>query len=143
MAAMEEALNDRQRAFLGTGLAFPLRLSLQGGIQLSAAAQDVEEAIWIILRTGIGERVYRPNFGSRLADLAFAPLNTSTLLRIRSYVREALEIWEPRIDLTEVRADPDPVAGRIDIVIDYRLKGTPDPRSLVYPFYLNPQAAAE
>ncbi|AGY58997.1 GPW/gp25 family protein [Gloeobacter kilaueensis] len=140
---MEDSLSEKQRAYLGTGLAFPLRLNLQGGIQVSSAAQDVEEAIWIILRTGVGERVYRPNFGSRLADLAFAPLNTTTLLRIRMAVSEALEIWEPRIDLDEVLTEPDPVRGRVDIIIKYRLKGVPDPRSLVFPFYLNPQAETE
>ncbi len=48
----------QQRDYLGTGWAFPLRLSLQGGIQLSSEAQKVKESIWIILRTGVGERVY-------------------------------------------------------------------------------------
>ena len=137
-----ESLNPvdaKLRAYLGTGFAFPLRLNLQGGIQLSPGEQDVEEAIWIILRTGIGERVYRPNFGSRLADLAFAPLNDTTLLRIRVNVREALEIWEPRIILDAVETDADTERGQVNITIKYRLKGSPDERSLVYPFYLNPQ----
>lgn len=123
-------------AHLGTGWAFPLRLDVQGGIQTSSKAQKVKEAIWIILRTGQGERVYRPNFGSRLSELAFAPMNSETLLRIRLYVIEALEIWEPRIYIDEVRADPDPVRGRVDIIINYRLKQTSEPQNLVYPFYL-------
>lgn len=121
---------------LGTGWAFPLRVNLQGSIQLSSATRNLEESIWIILRTDIGERVYRPNFGSRLSELMFAPLNTQTLLLIRLYVREALEMWEPRIIIEEIRTDPDPIRGRVDIVIDYRPKETYEPRSLVYPFYL-------
>ncbi|MBE9008725.1 GPW/gp25 family protein [Pseudanabaenaceae cyanobacterium LEGE 13415] len=127
---------DQQQEYLGAGLAFPLQLNVQGGLQMSVAAQKVREAIWIILRTGIGERVYRPNFGCRLPELAFAPLNTDTLLRIRLYVLEALNTWEPRILIDDVRTDPDPVRGKVDIVIDYRLKNYPDPYSLVYPFYL-------
>ncbi len=125
-----------KRDYIGTGLTFPFSINLQGGIRLSSDHQDVREAIWIILRTELGERVYRPNFGCRLSELAFAPLNTRTLFLIKLYVQEALEIWEPRIYLDEVRVDPDPVVGRVDISIDYRLKESYDPGSVVYPFYL-------
>lgn len=127
---------DSQREYLGTGWGFPLQLSLQGGIQLSSEAQKVKQSIWIILRTGVGERVYRPNFGSRLSELAFAPLNTDTLLRIRIYILEALEVWEPRIIVDEVITEPDPVRGKVDIMINYRLKDYADIQSFVYPFYL-------
>jgi phage baseplate assembly protein W len=124
------------RDYLGTGWAFPLQLSLQGGIKISSEDQKVRESIWIILRTGVGERVYRPNFGSRLSELAFAPLNTDTLLRIRLYVLEALEVWEPRIIVEEVLTEPDPVRGKVNIIINYRLKNYADIYSFVYPFYL-------
>ncbi len=93
-------------------------------------------SIWIILRTGVGERVYRPNFGSRLSELAFAPMNSDTLLRIRIYVLEALEVWEPRIIVDRVITEPDSVRGRVDININYRLKDNPDIYNFVYPFYL-------
>jgi phage baseplate assembly protein W len=126
----------RDRAYLGEQVGLSLHLSVQGGIQLSREDQKVKESIWIILRTGVGERVYRPTFGSRLSELAFAPLNSDTLLRIRLYVLEALEVWEPRITIDEVLTDPDPVRGRVDIIINYRLKDGPDIYSFVYPYYL-------
>ena len=130
---MANFTNEQQ--YLGTGLSFPLQSNVQGGLKLSAEAQKVKESIWLILRTDLGERVYRPDFGCRLSELAFAPLNNDTLLRIRLYVLEALQIWEPRIEVDEVRADPD-TAGRVNIIIDYHLKSRPDPYSFVYPFYL-------
>lgn len=133
---MPDLWSDQQREYLGTGLTFPLQLNVQGEIKLSAQAQKVKESIWIILRTGLGERVYRPNFGCRLAELTFAPLNTDTMLRIRLYILEALQIWEPRIIVDDVQTDPDPIRGRVDIIIDYRLKDYPDTYSFVYPFYL-------
>ncbi|WP_257237110.1 GPW/gp25 family protein [Nostoc sp. 'Peltigera malacea cyanobiont' DB3992] len=74
---------------LGRGWAFPLQLNLQGGVKFSSEDEKVKESIWIILRTSLGERVYRPNFGCRLSELAFAPLNSDTLLQIRIYVTEA------------------------------------------------------
>lgn len=127
-----------EQAFLGTGWTFPVQVSVQGGIQLSSASQDIREAMWIILRTSHGERVYRPDFGSRLSELVFAPLNTETLFLVQLYVREALERWETRIILDRVLADPDPVRGILEIEISYRIKGYPDPQSLIYPFYLGP-----
>jgi hypothetical protein len=123
-------------AHLGRGIAFPLMTSVQGGIQLSATHQNIVESIRLILGTRLGERVYRPNFGSRLAELVFAPLNTDTLLLIRIHVREALERWEPRIVLDEVMVEPSQTSGRVDIMIRYHPKDTADRRSLVYPFYL-------
>lgn len=133
---MPDAVNSPQREYLGRGWAFPLRLDVQGGIKLTSDAQKVKESIWLILCTGLGERVYRPNFGSRLSELVFAPMSSETLIKIRLYVLEALETWEPRINIDEVQTDPDPVRGRVDIIINYRLKDFPDIYSFVYPFYL-------
>jgi hypothetical protein len=126
----------QEREYLGKGWAFPLQLNLQGGIQFSSDSEKVRESIWIILRTSPGERLYRPDFGCRLSELAFAPLNSDTLLQIRIYVTEALEVWEPRIILHDVRTDTDPIRGRVDIIIRYKLKDYPDLYSFVYPFYL-------
>jgi uncharacterized protein len=133
---MLNTIYGQPKPYLGKGWSFPLNLSLQGGIQLSSEEQKVKESIWIILRTGVGERVYRPNFGSRLSELVFAPLNSDTLLRIRIYVLEALEVWEPRITINEVLTEADPIQGKVDITINYRLKKYPDVHSFVYPYYL-------
>lgn len=127
--------NESSYRHLGTGLSFPLQIDVKGEFKLSTEAQKVKESIWLILRTDLGERVYRPDFGCRLSELAFAPLNSNTLLKIRLYVLEALQIWEPRIEVDEVLAVPD-VGGRVDIIVNYRLKSCPDPYTFVYPFYL-------
>jgi len=135
---MQQISQNQQKAYLGTGWTSPLRVNVQGSIQLSSGERNIEESIWLILRTELGERVYRPDFGSRLSELTFAPMNTQTLLMMRLYVQEALEMWEPRIVLDSVRADPDPVRGRVDIIVDYHPKDSHDSRSLVYPFYMLP-----
>jgi phage baseplate assembly protein W len=125
-----------QEDYIGAGFGFPLQVNVQGGLQLSTGTPNLEESIVIILRTDLGERVYRPNFGSRLSELVFEPMNVQTLMLIRLYVEQALEMWEPRIILKEVLADPDPIRGRVDIEIVYQPKNSLDTRSLVYPFYL-------
>lgn len=137
IAAMLEEIDYLQKPdYIGAGFGFPLRVNVQGGVQLSANEPNIEESILIILRTDLGERVYRPDFGSRLSELVFEPLNTQTLLLIRLYVEEALLMWEPRINLIAIRTEPDPIRGKVDIVIEYQPKNSHDIRSLVYPFYL-------
>ncbi len=117
-------LANRQlrRPYLGQSLRFPLQVNPQGSIDLSAEEQNIRESIYIILLTQWGERVYRPNFGCRLSELMFAPINSQTLMLMRIYVQEALEVWEPRIIVDEVLADPDPTQGRVDLIINYRLQ---------------------
>lgn len=133
---MFKQINHLQPDYIGTGFASPLQISVQGGIQLSTQTPNIEESIFIILRTDLGERVYRPSFGSRLSELVFEPLSIQTLLQIRLFVEEALEMWEPRIILREVRTEPDPIRGKVNIHIEYQPKNSHAVRSLVYPFYL-------
>ncbi|MCU0569981.1 MAG: GPW/gp25 family protein [Oculatellaceae cyanobacterium Prado106] len=133
---MPDGVDQKSDAYLGQGWAFPMQVSVQGGLQTSRTIRNIEESIQIILRTELGERVYRPNFGSRLSELTFAPLNTQTLLMIRLHVKEALQKWEPRIEVDAILTDPDPMRGRVDITIEYHCKASYDKLSLVYPFYL-------
>ena len=125
------------RDFLGIGWKFPVNVDVRGNIQMSEYEQDIKEAIWIILATSKGERVMRPDFGSGIYNFVFAPINTATIGLIENSVREALIIYEPRIELLGVdvsaeRADE----GKLLISIDYRVRSTNNEFNLVYPFYL-------
>ena len=127
--------------YIGAGVGFPLNINLQGELQLSSATANLEESIFLILGTNLGERAYRPEFGSRLSELVFEPMNRDTLLQLRLCVEEALEMWEPRIIVKDVRAIPDPVRGLVELEILYLPRDSEDSyqlRSLVYPFYLQP-----
>jgi phage baseplate assembly protein W len=128
---------DREKEFLGQGLAFPLQISQQGGIALARGSHDIEQAIRIILGTIPGERVMRPEFGCRIHELVFAPDNATTRGLMAHYVQQALLRWEPRIAVEEVNVSSDPGRdGTLLVDIKYRVKDTHDQRSIVYPFYL-------
>lgn len=134
-------LANRQlrRPYLGQSLRFPMQVNPQGSLELSAEEQNIRESIYIILLTQWGERLSRPNFGCRLSELMFAPINSQTLMLMRIYVEEALEVWEPRIMVDEVLADPYSTQGRVDLTINYRLQTSYEQRSVVFPFYLQPE----
>jgi phage baseplate assembly protein W len=129
-------MSANDRAFLGTGWAFPAALDASADLALVGQEEDIRQAIRIILGTSPGERVMRPDFGAGLRDLVFEPLNATTVALARHRVEQALILWEPRIDLLDVRVTADPPSARMDIAIDYRVRATNTFYNLVYPFYL-------
>jgi phage baseplate assembly protein W len=81
----------------------------------------------------------RPDFGCRIHELIFDPNDLTTAATAERYVREALGQWEPRINVTAVKALPsEEHMGVLMIQVNYKLKATQDSRSLVFPFYLIP-----
>jgi phage baseplate assembly protein W len=124
------------KAFLGVGWAYPVRLDARGDVETAAYEEDIRQAVRIILGTRFGERVMRPEFGAGLADLVFEPMNTTTLTLARRRVEEALVRWEPRIDTVTVAVTTDPPLGRLELTIGYRVRATNTFYNLVYPFYL-------
>lgn len=134
---MPQSIDYDSYPHIGKGISFPVSVGVQGQLQLSRALLNIEEAIHLILSTRLGERLYRPDFGSRLGELVFSPLNTDTLLQIKLRIEEALIKWEPRIVLHEIITEPDFALGMVSVHIRYFPKETHDLHSLVYPFYLS------
>jgi len=124
---------------VGTGWAFPVTVDGRGRVALARGAQEIEQAIILILLTPKGQRPRRPEFGCQIHELIFAPNDSTTAGLAEYYVKEALAMWEPRITVHTVRAEPDPgEPGRLLIDIQYEIKATHDRRSLVFPFYRIP-----
>lgn len=128
--------DDFAPAFLGTGWASPLGADALGAVRLASAADDIRQAIRIILETTPGERVMRPDFGSGLHALVFEPMTATLDALVRHRVEEALVTWEPRIDSITVAVTRDAPNGRLLIEIAYRVRATNTFYNLVYPFYL-------
>lgn len=129
------------KEIVGQGWVFPPQVGAQGGIALTHTRNEIDQAIHIILSTSPGERVMRPTFGCRLHDLIFAPNNSHTAAQAQRYVEDALGMWEPRINVMQVQVRQDPNADHTLLIeIQYEIKATHDQRSLVYPFYLIPEA---
>ena len=78
-----------------------------------------------------------PDFGCRIHELVFMTQNTSAQQMVAYYVRQALESWEPRITVEDVRAASDPSRqGVLLISIGYLIRARNQRRNMVYPFYL-------
>ena len=128
--------------FLGRGWAFPVGSGPDGEAAMVADAEDIRQAIRLILETEPGERVMRPDFGAGLRGLVFEPINARLLALVRHRVEQALTTWEPRIDLIQVTVSTDGAAsGRLDVEIRYSVRATNTFYNLVYPFYLQERSS--
>ena len=126
--------------FVGRGWAFPVEVGPRGGIALVGGADEIDASLRLILSTAPGERVMRPEFGCRIWDLLFAPVEPNSLGLMVQAVREAVGRWEPRVELQDVRAAPevgDPA--RVLIRLAYSIRSTNASHNLVYPFYVIPR----
>jgi len=73
-----------------------------GNIQVSIDAEAVKTSVSNILRTALGERVMRPEFGSILPGLVFKSLTQETRKAITDGIKEAIERWEDRVSIAAV-----------------------------------------
>lgn len=126
------------KEFLGRGLKFPLQVDPRTGkIAMSEQEEDIREAIGIILRTSQGERVMRPDFGSRTMEYVFAPTSSTMRHTIASELKIFLQAQEPRIKDIEVECQrQDNMDGTLIISVGYTIRSTNNRYNQVYPFYV-------
>jgi hypothetical protein len=130
--------------FIGRGITFPMSVDHRGAIALSDGAADLDCSLRVVISTAPGERVMRPRFGCAIWDLLFEPINDNTLGLMEVAVRDAVRMWEPRVEIEDVDAAPDADDNSlVRIKLGYRVKATNDRRNLVYPFYVIPREEEE
>jgi uncharacterized protein len=129
---------------LGSGLAFPLQVDARGALSLAGGEDDIAQAIELILGTAPGEREMRPEFGCAVHDLVFDTIDAAMIGKLETAIRDALDRWEPRIEVDDLTFDLSAVAdGQLLITISYRVRTTNNQRNLVYPFYVIPEEESE
>lgn len=128
------------REISGTGWKFPIRINARGGFSFSQGEQLIQEAIWIILGTALGERRMLPRFGCGIHEYVFAPNSPATRGDLAHQVQQALVRWEQRIDVLNVlveSGDPQAATSNLMLIrVEYRIRSTNTVQNLVYPFYI-------
>src|SRR5688572_19775796 len=110
---------DVPEEFAGVGI------SPTGGIDMVDDQASVRQSILLLLSTIPGERVMRPDYGCELHRLVFSPNDNTTSGLALHYVRQALDRWEPRAQITHLDAGPNPeYPERLEIQLEYRLRRT-------------------
>ena len=108
------------------GIAYPVRSGEKGLFNVQKDVELIEGNIIQILGTRKGERVMLPEFGSKIMDFIFEPLDYITCALIRFELIDCIKRWEPRIILdkesTNVIAYPE--ENMVKAQMRYYLKST-------------------
>lgn len=126
-------------AFLGTGWGFPPRFSDQGrNLHTVSGADNVHKSVWVILNTGLGERIMREDFGAGLNKLHFEPIRSRLVNSLKRTIKNALLLHEPRVTLESINVSEEKsLEGVLLIQLQYTVKATNSRFNMVYPYYLN------
>jgi phage baseplate assembly protein W len=132
-------MNPHSKDYLGRGWSYPVNVDkATGRVSLSEYEHDIAEALRIILSTRQGERVMRPDFGSRLHEYLFDPIDLNTATMIQKAANDAITQWEPRVKDVQVEASfSEGVEGGFVLNIFYTIRATNSMHNLVYPFFLS------
>lgn len=117
-----------------TGVPQGLTLAATGTLATVDGDQCVRQGLMLLLSTAPGERLMRPDYGCHLRRLVFAPNDPTTAGLAIHYVRQAVQRWEPRVDIVDLDAGPDPDdAARLVIRLTYRVRASLTVASLEFP----------
>lgn len=120
------------------GIGFPLDSSGEQGWMLIKTDSDlINDSILQILMTRKGERVMLPEFGSGLRELLFEPMTAENQQLIAYEIYNAIEIWEPRIEIDEInimQSESADEQGEAKIEVRYQMISTGEAGSLNFSY---------
>jgi phage baseplate assembly protein W len=89
----------------------------QGNLKKVVNVDSVKTSIDNILRTYQGERVFLPQFASKLRNILFNPMNASLIDSLSYSVKEAIETWDDRVNVAgvDIYIDADYSSARITV----------------------------
>ena len=100
------------------GITFPFRDSFNGKfLDLSdTTEEEVRSSLIHLLLTRKGSRYFMPNFGTRLYEYIFEPLDSPTFDQIETEIKESVEAYIPNLTVTSVQIEaPDLVNDSLQI----------------------------
>lgn len=95
----------------------------QGDLKKVINVQAVLTSVDNILRTNKGERVMLPEFGSSLKDMTFESMNSPILDLISRDLKNEIETWDDRVNVTQVRYLDNPDNNSVVLEISFTIKG--------------------
>jgi phage baseplate assembly protein W len=86
----------------------------------------IKQSIVNLLLTNRGERFFEPEIGASISELLFEPLDDGVAALIQTKIRDTLTQYEPRINILDIRAEPDEVNNGFEVELVFEVIGRED-----------------
>jgi len=99
-----------------------LRGDSQGSLKKVINIESVRTSIDNILGTAQGERIFLPEFASRLKDILFEPISDHLINVLSQQVKDTIEIWDDRVQVLGVDTNIDADQGYMEITVRFNIR---------------------
>ena len=89
----------------------------------------IARAVRNIVSTTPGEKFFDPDFGSSVSEILFENVDDITAISIQDEIKNCLQNYEPRVEIIDVKVDPNFDENQFDVTITYRIVGIDLPPS--------------
>ena len=89
----------------------------------------IARAVRNIVSTTPGEKFFDPDFGSSVSEILFENVDDITAISIKDEIKNCLQNYEPRVEIIDVKVDPNFDENQFDVIITYRIIGIDIPPS--------------
>lgn len=88
-------------------------------IKVAYDIDAIKNSMNAIFSTNLGERLLIPEFGVNIKRFLFSPVSTGTARAIGELLNEAIERWEPRVEVQRLAVSPIIDDHRYDISLSF------------------------
>lgn len=90
--------------------------------------ESIKQSIHNILDTKPTQRLFNPEFGAQISDLLFEVMDEITEIRIKSFIIDAINRWEPRVTMDFANSTVTAIyeENKYDVTLSFKIKGIED-----------------
>lgn len=99
-------------------------------IYVKTDEEAVKTALKHLIQTKNFERKFRPDIGTQVYSLLFENKSAAVDLALERSIEEAIQNFEPRVRLIDIKIDDDPDTNDLRVTIEFALKNIERPITL-------------
>lgn len=103
---------------------------ITGNVKKSINRDAVKNSVRNIILTNHGERFFKPKFGGNVTSQLFENASKFTEFNTARSIRIALQNYEPRAEVINVRVDSNPDTNNLTVTLKFRIFNDPEPITL-------------
>ena len=127
------------KEIIGTGWAFPPHFDPdRNTTAMASGVEDINQSLYILFTTELGERVMQPNYGTAMKSMIFESINEHFKSYMRMVLVRSIALYEARIRPLNIDFIADEtLEGRYLMILDYMIVSNRQRNNFIFPFYLN------